>query len=227
MNNIFEKQLLHVLFLIFSGIGICLVGSIERIGEGSLWGIDTMHWLYLLVGTTVIHQFFMWFCWRSELYSGLLSRWFGKNAFTVYAVLFFMLILTRPVFMIFLAISNRGTLPLNRAFGMSTAIILAVPSIYLFYSVGRYFGFKRASGIDHFDVSYRKHALVKKGIFRFTNNGMYIFGFFIVWIPGILLSSTTALVAALFSHLYIWVHYICTEKPDMEYIYGTRNKMKK
>ena len=29
-----------------------------------------------------------------------------------------------------------------------------------------------------------------------------------------------ALVVAMFSHLYIWVHYICTERPDMRLIYG-------
>ena len=31
------------------------------------------------------------------------------------------------------------------------AILVAVPAVYLFYSVHRYFGFLRATGIDHFD----------------------------------------------------------------------------
>jgi hypothetical protein len=38
--------------------------------------------------------------------------------------------------------------------------------------------------------------------------------------PGIALRSRAALVVALFSHLYICVHYFCTEKPDMKRIYG-------
>ncbi len=32
--------------------------------------------------------------------------------------------------------------------------------------------------------------------------------------------SLAALAAALFQHAYIWVHYYCTGKPDMDLIYG-------
>jgi len=35
-----------------------------------------------------------------------------------------------------------------------------------------------------------------------------------------LLRSEAALVAALFNHLYIWVHFYFTELPDMKFIYG-------
>jgi len=62
--------------------------------------------------------------------------------------------------------------------------------------------------------------LVRKGIFRFTDNGMYLYAFLLFWSIAIYFSSTAALLVALFSHLYIWVHYYCTEQPDMEYIYG-------
>ncbi|MGB6364439.1 MAG: methyltransferase, partial [Thermoanaerobaculia bacterium] len=94
------------------------------------------------------------------------------------------------------------------------------PAIYLFYSVKRYFGFERAFGIDHFDASYRTRPFVRKGIFRFTSNGMYIFGFFILWVPGLWFASVAALCVALFNHLYIWVHYFSTELPDIRRIYG-------
>jgi hypothetical protein len=30
------------------------------------------------------------------------------------------------------------------------------------------------------------------------------------------------MVAAVFGHLYIWVHYFTTELPDMRRIYGTQ-----
>jgi len=49
---------------------------------------------------------------------------------------------------------------------------------------------------------------------------MYIFGFFILWIPGLLLLSKAALLVALFNHIYIWVHYYFTELPDIKVIYG-------
>ena len=88
------------------------------------------------------------------------------------------------------------------------------------YSVLRYFGFKRAYGIDHFDRSFSDKPFVKKGIFRFSNNAMYKFGLLILWIPGLLLFSKPALIAALFQHIYIWIHYYFTEAPDMKHIYG-------
>ena len=220
VGRIFEKQLLHLLCLMLLLAVLYLFSHFEGFNQGDLWGVDTLTWLYWLVGVTVIHQAFVWFCWRTELYSGLLSRGFGHRAFPVYAVLFFLLIISRPVLVTFLALANRDTIPINPMIGVSLAILLAVPSIYLMYSIGRYFGFKRAFGIDHFDTSYRGNPLVRKGIFRYTTNGMYVFGLLILWIPGVLFSSLTALTAALFSHIYIWVHYFCTEKPDMEFIYG-------
>ena len=79
---------------------------------------------------------------------------------------------------------------------------------------------KRASGADHFDVKYRSMPLVREGIFRFTDNAMYTYAFLLFWALAIGFASTGALVVAAFSHLYIWVHYYCTEKPDMESIYG-------
>jgi protein-S-isoprenylcysteine O-methyltransferase Ste14 len=86
--------------------------------------------------------------------------------------------------------------------------------------VGRYFSYRRALGIDHFDASYRTKPFVREGIFRFTRNGMYTFGLMIVWLPGLIWASKAALLSAAFSHLYIWVHYFCTELPDMRRIYG-------
>ena len=60
-----------------------------------------------------------------------------------------------------------------------------------------------------------------RGFSATPGNAMYWFGLLILWLPGVLLASKAALVAALFNHLYIWVHYHCTEKPDIDRIYGT------
>jgi len=128
--------------------------------------------------------------------------------------------------MTLLSIANRNTIASLPIFTTSLVVILAIPALYVMYSVGRYFGFQRAFGIDHFETSYSSRPLVRKGIFRFTTNGMYYFGFLVLWIPGVLFSSITALVAASFSHLYIWVHFFCTEKPDMRYIYGGERRKK-
>ena len=83
---------------------------------------------------------------------------------------------------------------------------------------------ERAAGADHFDRRYRDMPLVKEGIFRFTSNGMYHFGFLLSWAIAIGFDSRAGLLAAVFSHLYIWVHFHATEKPDMKFLYaGTRS----
>ena len=78
---------------------------------------------------------------------------------------------------------------------------------------------ERAYGIDHFEPHYNK-PYIKQGIFKYTDNGMYIFGLMILYLPSLMLFSKAAFIAALFNHIYIWVHYYCTEKPDMTKIYG-------
>ena len=95
-----------------------------------------------------------------------------------------------------------------------------VPSAYAIYSVHKYFGLARAAGADHFDSRYRTMPLVKKGIFRFTENGMYIYAFLSFWAIAIGFNSSAALIVAAFSHAYIWVHYFATEKPDMDHLYA-------
>jgi hypothetical protein len=42
----------------------------------------------------------------------------------------------------------------------------------------------------------------------------------VLYLPALWYASRPALVAAVFSHLYIWVHYFATERPDMRRIYG-------
>jgi len=78
----------------------------------------------------------------------------------------------------------------------------------------------RAFGIDHFEPDKAKtFPLVNKGVFKYTANGMYVYGFLMLWVPGFLFLSKAALLMALFNHIYIWIHYYYTEKPDMNFIY--------
>ncbi|MCH2115792.1 MAG: hypothetical protein MK171_12890 [Pirellulales bacterium] len=101
----------------------------------------------------VAHQVFVWLAWRLELRSSLTSRAIG---FRGYLVGFFLL------------------------FG-GRFISLGVPGIYAAYSVQTYFGMIRAAGADHFDARYRQMPLVWEGIFRFTQNGMYVYAFLLFW----------------------------------------------
>lgn len=189
--------------------------------EGSLWNISTKNWFIAAVLMPIIHQFYVLIFWRSELHYQSISKLFGKSGFKIYKIGFAILILSRPILITFLAIANANTFSINRIFSYGLSFILLVPAIYLFYSVGTYFGIDRAMGIDHFHPEkYKNIPFIKKGIFKYTNNGMYVFGFFILWIPGILLQSKAALLLASFNHIYIWVHYYFTELPDIKIIYN-------
>ena len=188
--------------------------------DGELLGLSTRTWFWIAVWEAVAHQVYVWFCWRLELGSKGLTRSLGASGFLLYQVGFTVLILARPVLAFVLAISNAGTLPLDPAIARALAVAALIPAAYLGYSVARYFGIARAYGADHFDPAYRSLPIVREGIFRFSSNSMYVFGFLFLWVPGLWFGSVAALAFAAFSHAYIWVHYFATEKPDMQVIYG-------
>lgn len=219
-NLIFERQGFHVIALLLLLIGAYFATKIEGMQEGSLWGVNSIYWFWMAVLIPVLHQVYVWFCWRTQLHANFLTRVFGEKDFMVFTAGFSVFGTARVAAVIILAISNQGTLPINRAILVILAIATLLPALYLFYSVKRYFGFKRALGIDHFDERYRHLPLVSEGIFRYTSNGMYVFGFLLLWSIAFWYGSTAALIAALFNHTYIWVHYYATELPDMKRIYG-------
>jgi hypothetical protein len=218
---VFEKQGVHFFCLFVLLLAVYWLSGIDGVLAGSLFGISTCIWFFLLIADTVDHQIFVWLAWRLELHGLKLTSWFGstERAFSFYRVVFAILFGARFVLIALLAVSNQGTLPIDPWLGYAIAAILAIPAIYLFYSVRTYFGFDRAFGIDHFDPAARNWPMVRKGIFKFTSNGMYVFGIGALWIPVFALQSSAALIAAAFSHIYIWVHYFTVEKPDMERIY--------
>jgi protein-S-isoprenylcysteine O-methyltransferase Ste14 len=219
--RIFEKQVWHLLALIIllGAVGLTS-NNMLSMSEGELWGMSTGTWLIIALVVPIIHQVFVWLIWRTHLENGWLTKRFPKNGFQVYNILFLLMLTARPISVLLLAIANQGTISLSAYILFGLALFLAIPSIYLNYSMMRYFGLKRAFGADHFFQEYREMPLVKDGIFRYSNNGMYIFGFLNLWVIALLFASQAALVAALFNHLYIWVHYYSTEKPDMLRIYG-------
>jgi len=219
---IFEKQLAHVVLLGTLLFVLSLASRLPGFWDGEFLGLTTRTWFFLSVVNTVLHQVYVWFCWRTQLHLSLMTNVFGGIAFKIYSVGFGIMIILRPFLITGLAISNRDTLSFNPIVMQIVAVILLAPGIYLLYSIVRYFSFTRALGIDHFDESYRSRPLVREGIFRFTPNGMYIFGFLVLWAPAVFFSSVAAIAFAVFSHLYIWVHYYCTEKPDMARIYFSK-----
>lgn len=220
VKRLFEGQLLHLVLLLSLLVGLNAASTLPGVTAGSWLGLSSQGWLWLTVLNAVIHQVYVWFCWRIELNGRYLSQAFGANAFKLYAIGFTLLIGARPILVSSLAKANTGSLSMSPEVGYLFAMFLAIPVIYLAYSIRHYFGFRRAFGIDHFEPAYSIVSMVNQGIFRFSNNAMYVFGFLLLWMPAFIWQSAAALVAAAFSHLYIWVHFFATERPDMNRIYG-------
>jgi hypothetical protein len=207
--GILTGQALHftclALLLVATGFGW------ERLGRpfpGVFW---------TAVAVPVVHQLFVWLAWRVELRRAGVSASLG---FGVYLVVFFLLFGGRFVSLAALAWSDRGSLDLPAVPRAVFTALLSIPGLYAGYSVRRYFGLARAAGADHFDPRYREMPFVRRGIFRFTRNGMYTYAFLLFWAIALGFGSSAALLVAAFSHAYIWVHFHATEKPDMRYLYG-------
>lgn len=222
--KIFRGQIWHLLILIVLLILLNAIANNENaILDGELWENDTSFWLLLAVISPVLHQIYVLIIWRLELHYKTISKYFGYKGFRLFKTGFSILILSRLVTITLLAISNSNTFNLQPAISYFIIGIIAIPIIYLFYSVVKYFGMDRAFGIDHFEADKIKYLpFVRQGIYKYTSNGMYIYGFLILWIPGLLMQSQSALLIALFNHIYIWVHYYFTEKPDFDIIYSSQ-----
>ena len=219
----FKKQAQHYLLLVVLLLGVYFLAS-GNVLAGQLWGVPTQTWLCIAVAVPVLHQVTVALLWRAELYHQKMTERFGDKAFSVFKVIFAILFISRPVTLILLGMSNMNTLLLDPTLAYVLAIILTLPFAYTMYSVFHFFGIDRAYGIDHFDSAYRDKPFVKQGMFKYTDNAMYKFGFLILWAIALVLLSKAALLIAAFSHLYIWVHFYFTELPDIQHIYGHQTK---
>ncbi len=220
----FEKQTQHYLLLIALLLGVLFLAR-DDVLAGQLWGISTRAWLWAAVAIPVLHQVAVALLWRAELYHQKMTAWFGDQAFSAFKIIFTILFIGRPLALILLGISNRGTLGLNPLLAYALALLIFLPFAYTMYSVIHYFGIDRAYGEDHFKpASYQELPFVKKGMFKYTENAMYSFGFLILWAIALVSLSKAALLVAAFNHLYIWVHFFFTELPDIRHIYRVRTK---
>lgn len=219
---LFKGQFQHILLL------ACLVpGAIylaSPVLDGSTWlGIPDRTWFYATILLAIIHQVVGWFVLRFQLVLSLFSRLFGKYDMIIWGIIFFPLMLLRPVFTLGLGIADSGSLQSFRVIQIIAGLILLIPAIYTGWSIEKYFGVPRALGGDHFRQKYRDMPLVKEGAFKYNSNAMYTFAFLLFWAIALLTGSIAALASALFQHAYIWVHMYCTENPDMEILYSKSN----
>jgi hypothetical protein len=189
--------------------------------DDHVWmGLTERTWFYLALAAPVVQQVLVALLWRAQLCYGTLTNLFGDAGFTVWAVIFFPLLLARPLLVLAVGLADAGTLPISRAVAIPLGVILLIPAVYAMHSVMKYFGFARALGGDHFFERYRAMPMVREGAFRFTSNAMYGLVFLGLWGIAFLTRSQVALAVVAFQHAYIWVHWYCTEQPDGVVLYG-------
>ena len=216
----FAGQLQHVLLL------TCLLPGAVYLArpalDGTPWlGVADHVWFCSALCVAVAHQFVGWFVLRSQLLFALFSRLFGGRDLLVWGALFFPFFVMRPALTLAVGLSDAGSLGGPRWLQIGLGLLLLIPVSLTGWSVRKYFGIARALGADHFRERYRRLPLVRRGVFRYSTNAMYLFGFLAFWSVALLTGSVAALVAALFQHAYIWVHMYCTEGPDMRVLYGS------
>jgi len=221
--KIFKYQGWHLLSLIvLLTIIYQIISNDSSYLEGEFWNKSTYFWLKWAVVIPILHQVYVWICWRLELKNQALTRLLGKYAFPIYLIPFFSLFIARAVFLIYLGESNSHSISINPIIKNGLIVLILIPSLWTLFSVKMYFGILRAAGQDHFDPEISKLPFVKKGIFKYTNNAMYVFGLMALYLIGLGYESKAALLVAGFNYVYIWVHYYCTELPDIQDIYGER-----
>ena len=216
LHFFFKNQIWHIggLILLFY-IG-CQIVDFEN-NSNVFLGISVKNWFLFSMMTPLIHQSYVWLCWRSELCWKIISRTIG---FKVYVIIFFILAILR-LSSIGLCFADYGSWFTPGWMAWIVAILIFVPFVYTIYSIKKYFGFLRATGKDHFDPSYKNIPFEKRGIFKWSSNAMYTFAVAVFFGFSISAGSKAMFVFAAYSYIGTWLHYFCTEKEDFKVIYGS------
>ena len=215
LNFFFKNQVWHLGGIIIIFYISLQFADLEK-NTNTFMYISTLNWFIIAMSIPLIHQVYVWICWRSELCWKSISNTIG---FKGYVIIFFILIISR-LSAIVLCFIDYGSLYKPGWLTWILAIIIFIPGAYTMYSVKKYFGFLRAAGADHFDPKYRDMPFEKRGIFKWTPNAMYVFGIGIPFAFATATGSQSMFIVATYTYISIWLHYFCTEKEDFKVIYG-------
>ena len=211
----FKNQIWHIggLILLFY-LGSQIVDFENTSNE--FLGISAKSWFLFSMMTPLLHQGYVWLCWRSELCWKSISRTIG---FKAYAIIFIIIMIPR-LFSVGLCFADYGTWFTPGWIAWTISVLIFMPFIYTIYSIKKYFGFMRATGIDHFDPNYKNIPFEKRGIFKWSSNAMYTFAIAVFFGFAISAGSKAMFVFAAYTYIGAWLHYFCTEKEDFKIIYG-------
>ena len=228
MNHILRKRLefqgYHLLAFVFLG-ALQYVAIVNiPLGSGSVWGHSSGEWVALAWIFAGIFQAWVAFFWRMELYGRWITNKFGNPGFLLHQVGYGVLGLIRFALLIPICISTKNTLPVSPLVSITIIVVTTPPILWALYSAAVHFGFTRAAGADHFIPHYREGGFEKKGLYKYVPNVMYTIALFGLYHAGLFWFSTLGLVVAASHHVFVWVHYFCTERPDIREIYGDRKR---
>ena len=215
LNFFFRRQIWHLggtIILFYIGTQFVDLES----NTNTFLGVRTSGWFLIAMSIPLIHQAYVWICWRSELCWKYISNTIG---FKGYVIIFFILIISR-LSAIVLCFVDYGSLYKPGLLAWILGLILFIPGAYTMYSVKKYFGFLRAAGADHFDSKYRDMPFENRGIFKWTPNAMYVFAIGFPFSFAVATGSQSMFIVAIYTYISIWLHYFCTEKPDFTVIYN-------
>ena len=224
MRKILYRQGYHLLAYIVLG-ALLVFGALAFPEQDHRMGsLSAFEWILLSWILAGLFQAWIMLFWRLELYYGTISKRLGKAGFLVFRVGFIALGSLR--FLTLIPIARLTAAPESIPDYVTIPLIVATTPFILWglYSVFFYFGANRAFGADHFDPAYRNAPLETRGIFKYIPNSMYTVILIGLYHPGLFFHSPLGLIAAAAHHALVWTHYFCTEKPDMQYIYGSRNR---
>jgi hypothetical protein len=205
------------------GAGAALGGLAWWLGRpAGVWlGVSAPTWMAAAIAVPILHQLVAGIGWRAELFDRWFTRRFGAVGLRVFGLAFFPLFALRPLVVLAVGMADAGSLWTPGAASLVAAGVVAAPAVWTFVSVARFFGARRALGVDHFDRDFAE-PFVRRGAFAVVPNAMYVFGFLALWAIAIATGSRAALAAAAFQHAFIWAHYRWVERPDMQVIYEGR-----
>jgi len=179
-------------------------------------GISAKSWFLFSMLTPLFHQGYVWLCWRSELCWKTISQTIGFKPYAVIMIIIGILRLSG----IGLSFADYGSWFTPGWIAWSLSMLFFIPFIYTIYSIKKYFGFMRATGIDHFDPSYKDKPFERRGIFKWSSNAMYAFAIPVFFGFAFSSGSKAMFIFAAYSLIGVWLHYFCTEKPDIKVIYN-------
>ena len=184
----------------------------------------------LIIGFMIplAHQCYIMLAWRFEFHGQYFTKFMCDStslAFLVHRIMYGCTSFLRVMIIFAISRTDSNTIFIDDDLRFGLLIVIGIFIGWVNYSVLRYFGFDRSSGMDHFyPEKCRKLGLVKEGAYAYFDNVQYLATFVVFSIFGIYYKSWNGLIFGLFSSLAAWLHYYCTELPDISLIYNDKKK---